>query len=110
MLADHIPQAWHAWLSLGIVAIMFTLFVRESYPTEVVSIGGVAFLLFTGGLPYETALGVFSNPAPWTIAAMFILSGALVRTGARANARHAWRQRWQGARRCGGGAGVCGGG
>ncbi|MCO4824190.1 MAG: SLC13 family permease, partial [Amylibacter sp.] len=61
---------------------MFTLFVRESYPTEVVAIGGVAFLLFTGVLPYETALGVFSNPAPWTIAAMFILSGALVRTGA----------------------------
>ena len=82
MLADYIPQAWHAWLSLGIVAVMFTLFVRESYPTEVVAIGGVAFLLFTGVLPYETALGVFSNPAPWTIAAMFILSGALVRTGA----------------------------
>ncbi len=82
MLADYIPQAWHAWLTLGIVAVMFTLFVRESYPTEVVAIGGVAFLLFTGVLPYETALGVFSNPAPWTIAAMFILSGALVRTGA----------------------------
>ena len=27
-------------------------------------------------------LSVFSNPAPWTIAAMFILSGGLVRTGA----------------------------
>jgi di/tricarboxylate transporter len=26
-------------------------------------------------------LAVFSNPAPWTIAAMFILSGGLVRTG-----------------------------
>jgi hypothetical protein len=28
------------------------------------------------------ALGVLSNPAPWTIAAMFIVMGALVRTGA----------------------------
>lgn len=69
MLAEIIPQIFHAWLSIGIVAVMFTLFIRENYPTEVVAIGGVAFLLFTGVLPFETALGVFSNPAPWTIAA-----------------------------------------
>ena len=35
-----------------------------------------------GILPFEEALQVFANPAPWTIVAMFILSGALVRTGA----------------------------
>ena len=29
----------------------------------------------------ERALGVLSNSAPWTVAMMFILSGALVRTG-----------------------------
>ncbi len=61
---------------------MFILFVRESYPTEVVAIAGVAFLLILGVLPYENALSVLSNPAPWTIAAMFIVMGALVRTGA----------------------------
>ncbi|GGA28597.1 SLC13 family permease [Neptunicoccus cionae] len=82
MLEEIIPQAWHAWLSMGVVVVMFILFVRETYPTEVVAIGGVAFLLLTGVLPYAKALEVFSNPAPWTIAAMFIMSGALVRTGA----------------------------
>jgi di/tricarboxylate transporter len=61
---------------------MFVLFVRESYTTEVVAITGVAFLLILGVLPYENALTVLSNPAPWTIAAMFIVMGALVRTGA----------------------------
>ncbi|EAQ24049.1 SLC13 family permease [Roseovarius sp. 217] len=61
---------------------MFVLFVREVYPTEVVAIAGVAVLLALGVLPYGTALDVFSNPAPWTIAAMFIVMGALVRTGA----------------------------
>jgi di/tricarboxylate transporter len=61
---------------------MFVFFVRESYPTEVVAITGVAFLLILGVLPYENALTVLSNPAPWTIAAMFIVMGALVRTGA----------------------------
>ncbi|MCY3878368.1 MAG: SLC13 family permease [Rhodobacteraceae bacterium] len=63
---------------------MFVLFVKETYPTEVVALLGVAFLMATGILPYETVLSVFSNPAPWTIAAMFILSGSLVRTGALA--------------------------
>ncbi|WP_417733698.1 SLC13 family permease [Roseovarius sp.] len=61
---------------------MFVLFVRETYPTEVVAIAGVALLLILGILPYQAALTVFSNPAPWTIAAMFIVMGALVRTGA----------------------------
>ncbi len=82
MLQGLIPEAWFAALSILTVVGMFVLFVRETYPTEVVAMSGAAFLLFTGILPYDKALEVFSNPAPWTIAAMFILSGALVRTGA----------------------------
>ena len=61
---------------------MFALFVREAYPPEVVALIGAAVLLVSGVLRPEAALDVFSNPAPWTIGAMFILSGALVRTGA----------------------------
>jgi di/tricarboxylate transporter len=69
-------------LALGIVAVMFLAFLRESYPAEVVAIAGAAAMLALGLLPYETALSILSNPAPWTIAAMFIIMGALVRTGA----------------------------
>jgi len=61
--------------------VMFLLFLRESFPTEVVAIFGVAVLLISGVLPYDVALAVLSNPAPWTIAAMFLVMGALVRTG-----------------------------
>lgn len=71
-----------AVLSLCVVAVMFVLFLRESYPAEVVALAGASVLLATGVLPYESALKVLSNPAPWTIAAMFIVMGALVRTGA----------------------------
>ena len=39
-------------------------------------------MLALGILPYDDARAVLSNPAPWTIAAMFIVMGALVRTGA----------------------------
>ncbi len=68
-------------MALIIVAGMFVMFLREVYPTEVVAISGVALMMVTGILPYQNALAVLSNPAPWTIGAMFIVMGALVRTG-----------------------------
>ncbi len=69
-------------LMLVIVAAMFALFLSEIYPAEVVALSGAALVLMLGLLPYGDALEVLSNPAPWTIAAMFIIMGALVRTGA----------------------------
>lgn len=78
----HLTETGSAVLSLIIVAAMFVLFLREVFPTEVVAIAGVSAMLATGVLPYEAALPVLANPAPWTIAAMFIIMGALVRTGA----------------------------
>ncbi|GAB5448254.1 SLC13 family permease [Gymnodinialimonas sp.] len=69
-------------LTLAILAVMFAMFLWERWPTEVVAIGGCATLLILGLLPYARAVDVLSNPAPWTIAAMFIVMGALVRTGA----------------------------
>ncbi len=87
-----LPQNGEALLALAVVAVMFVLFVRERYPTEVVAIAGVAVMLCTGLLPYHDALQVLSNPAPWTIAAMFIVMGALLRTGSlEAFTRHAER-------------------
>ncbi len=77
-----ISPTGEALLALAVVGLMFVLFFRETYPTEVVAISGVALMLVLGVLPYENALNVLSNPAPWTIGAMFIVMGALVRTGA----------------------------
>ncbi len=77
-----LSQTGQAVITLCVVLAMFVLFVREIYPTEVVAISGAAILLALGVLPYEAALNVLSNPAPWTIAGLFIVMGALVRTGA----------------------------
>ena len=79
-----ISQTGEAMLALVIVGVMFLLFMREQYPAEVVAITGAAAMLALGLLPYEAALNVLSNPAPWTIGAMFIVMGALVRTGSLA--------------------------
>ena len=71
-----------AWFALAVLAVMLVLFIQESYPTEVVALLGACVMMIAGVLPAEDMLSVFSNPAPWTIAAMFVISGALIRTGA----------------------------
>jgi di/tricarboxylate transporter len=81
MIDLSLSDTTRAVLTLVILGLMFVLFLRERFPTEVVAIMGVAVMLVLGLLPYPSALAVLSNPAPWTIAAMFIVMGALVRTG-----------------------------
>lgn len=79
-----LSQSQGAWLTIAVLALMFVMFLREVYPTEVVALIGVSTLLVTGVLSYDDAVMALANPAPWTIAAMFIIVGALVRTGALA--------------------------
>ncbi|MEN8888775.1 MAG: SLC13 family permease, partial [Celeribacter marinus] len=74
-------QTTEAIVSLLVVGFMFVLFVREIYPTEVVAIAGASAMIVLGILPYDAGLAVLANPAPWTIAMMFVVMGALVRTG-----------------------------
>ena len=71
-----------AFVAIGILIVMLVLFVRETFPVEVTAIAAAAVMLVLGILPEADALKVLSNNAPWTIAMMFIIVGALVRTGA----------------------------
>lgn len=68
--------------ALILLAVMFVLFVRETYPMEVVALSGAAVMVVLGILPIGAASSVLSNSAPWTIALMFMVMGGLVRTGA----------------------------
>ncbi|MDP0927361.1 SLC13 family permease [Paracoccus onubensis] len=68
--------------TIFIIVGMLTLFIREVYPPEVTAILGAVALLGLGILDIDSIAGVLSNPAPWTIAFMFIIVGGLVRTGA----------------------------
>lgn len=71
-----------ALVALGILAAMLVMFVRETYPVEVVALAGAALMIVFGLLPQADALKLLSNEAPWTIAALFIIVGAMVRSGA----------------------------
>ena len=81
MLGIELPQTVQGLLAIGIVLTMLVMFIRETYPVEVVAIGGAVAMLVLGVLPQAEGLKVFANQAPWTIAALFIVVGALVRTG-----------------------------
>ncbi len=70
-----------AIIGLIVLAVMFVAFVFERFPAAVVALFGACTFLFLGILDSESLLSVFSNPAPITIGAMFVLSGALLRTG-----------------------------
>jgi di/tricarboxylate transporter len=80
-IALEFVAAHKAVIGLLILAGMFTAFVWERFPPSVVAVGGAGTMLALGMLDYQGAYGVFSNSAPLTVGAMFILSGALIRTG-----------------------------
>ncbi|MFN7026116.1 MAG: SLC13 family permease [Pseudorhizobium sp.] len=72
---------YEAQVALGLVVLLFAMFVWERYPADVTASAGAALFILLGFVPTEKAMAVFSNSAPLTIGAMFVLTGALVRTG-----------------------------
>jgi di/tricarboxylate transporter len=66
---------------LALLVAVFATMVSERMRIDVVSMLAVCLLLITGVLPTKDVLAVFSNEAPITVAAMFVLSAALERTG-----------------------------
>ncbi|HEY0275779.1 MAG TPA: SLC13 family permease, partial [Paenirhodobacter sp.] len=82
----HLPLSGsgQALLAIAIVAGMFVMFLRERLPPDVIAMAGAAVMLFLGLVPYKDATEALSNSAPWTIAFMLLIMGALVRTGALA--------------------------
>ncbi|MGQ3227565.1 MAG: SLC13 family permease [Blastomonas fulva] len=74
-------ETWQAQIGLVILGLMFVGFVMERFPAAVIAILGACSFLFLGIIDSKQLFSVFSNSAPITIGAMFILSGALLRTG-----------------------------
>ena len=76
-----LPESTHALFVGALLVVLFLSFVREWVKPDVAVLTAVALLLVTGLLTPAKVLGVFSNSAPFTIACLFIISGALSRTG-----------------------------
>ncbi len=81
MTLQLLPETWHVAVACMIVAGMFIAFLSERFPPDVIAFSAATAMILSGIIPIDRAMGVLANPAPWTVAMMFILSGALVRTG-----------------------------
>src|SRR5690606_27056896 len=71
-----------AIITLIIIATAIILFITEVVSIDVVAISLMVVLMLTGVVTVAEGLSGFSNPATITVAFMFILSGALLKTGA----------------------------
>lgn len=81
-LLETFVEPYSAVIGLALLVGVFVAFLLERRPPVVIALLGGLAMMVLGFLPVDEALGVFANPAPITIAAMFVLSGALLRTGA----------------------------
>jgi di/tricarboxylate transporter len=74
--------SFDAWLTLVVIVTTIALLVLERVPPFVTILGAVIVLFVTGVIDDEQAFAGFSNPAPITIAALYVLAGAAEVTGA----------------------------
>ena len=76
-----LPESYHA-LAVGIIVLaLFVVFVREWLKPDVAAMLAVSLLMALGVLSPKDVMSVFGNSAPITIACLFIISGALSKTG-----------------------------
>jgi len=69
---------------MAILVGVVVLFVSEKYPLDIVAMLGLGVLLVLGLVTIGEGFSGFSNPATMTVAAMFVLSAGLQKTGATA--------------------------
>ncbi|MBB4124548.1 SLC13 family permease [Martelella radicis] len=70
-----------AIVALVLLGLLFAAFTIEKYPPDVTAVIGAALFIVLGLVPADDVMSVFSSSAPITIGAMFVVSGALLRTG-----------------------------
>ncbi|HET7267266.1 MAG TPA: SLC13 family permease [Oleiagrimonas sp.] len=73
---------FHAWLTIGVVGVMFACLLWERVSPDVALLGAVAILLVGGVLTPGDAVAGFSNTAVLTVVVLYVVVGALRSTGA----------------------------
>ncbi len=75
-------MAWEAWLTLATIAVAVVVLTRDLLAPAATLLGAVLALLVLGVIDAEQAFTGFSNPAPITVAALFVVARAVEKTGA----------------------------
>jgi di/tricarboxylate transporter len=71
-----------AWVTLAVISVVLALLVSERVAPALAVLGGTIALLALGVLTPEQALAGFSNPAPFAVAALYVVASAVEKTGA----------------------------
>lgn len=93
-----------AWFTLIVVVVTLVMLAREIAPPAAVVLAATTVLLVTGVIDEEQAFSGFSNSAPLTVAALYVLARAVEKTGVLGplignllgNARQVGRTPWPG--------------
>jgi di/tricarboxylate transporter len=75
-------MSWQAWYTLAVVIGVIAILASERLSPPVVVIAAVTALVAPGVITTNAALAGFSNEAVVTIAALYVLAGAVLETGA----------------------------
>ncbi len=70
-----------AWITLAVVLVTVGVLAAELVAPSVAVLGGVAVLLVVGVIDVEEGFAGFSNPAPLTVAALYVVAAAVRKTG-----------------------------
>lgn len=74
-------MTWEAWLTLAVVAGVVVTLARDLLSPATTILAGVIVLLVSGVITPSQALAGFGNPAPITVAALYVLARAVEKTG-----------------------------
>ncbi len=73
---------WEAWLTLAVVTLAVLVLTRDLISPAVAFMAAVVVLLVAGVITPADAFQGFSNPAPITVAALYVLARAVEKSGA----------------------------
>lgn len=72
---------WQAWLTLGVIGVIFAALIATEASTDVVLVGAITVLMVTGVLSPKEALAGLSNEGIVTIAVLYVVVAGLEATG-----------------------------
>jgi di/tricarboxylate transporter len=75
-------MSWEAWFTLAVVVLVIVVLVRDLVPPSAAMVGAMTAVLAGGIVVPSEAFSGFANPAPFTIAALYVLAKAVEKTRA----------------------------
>ncbi|MPY86462.1 MAG: SLC13 family permease [Luteitalea sp.] len=75
-------MTWQAWFTLAVLVLTIVALVRDLAAPAAVVLAATVILFLAGIVTVEQAFAGFSNPAPLTVAALYVLARAIEKTGA----------------------------